>query len=241
MKRHIAVLIIHGIAGGTYDEELFAIDCEMERKFDVFMFTLPGHDVRSFKHSKKEEWVNACEDKLKYLINNGYNKIYLLGHSMGGVIACYLASKYKEVKKIVLVAPAFDHIEKEAGGSIAKVLLKTPNIISAYSVDEFATRLTKLPISGLKEFINLVDIYQYTYRDFNIPTMIVHGSKDQLVPINSTKEIFKELNNPHKVYLTVKGYYHDIFKGNKVHKINKEIIKFLKEKEHKIKEEMIEL
>ena len=240
IKRHTAVLIIHGIAGGTYDEELFAIDCEMEHNFDVFMFTLPGHDVRSFRHSKKEEWLKASEDKLKYLIDNGYKKVYLFGHSMGGVIACYLAGKYKQVKKVVLCAPAFDHIEKEAG-SLYKTLLQAPSIISAYSVDEFATRLTKLPISGLKEFTKLVDTYQYAYKDLTVPTMIVHGSKDQLVPIKSTREIFKELNTTHKVYLTVKGYYHDLFKGNKVHAINKEIIKFLKEKPYKIKEEKIEL
>ena len=159
---------------------------------------------------------------------------------MGGVIACYLAGKYKQVKKVVLCAPAFDHIEKEAG-SLYKTLLQAPSIISAYSVDEFATRLTKLPISGLKEFIKLVDTYQYAYKDLTVPTMIVHGSKDQLVPIKSTREIFKELNTTHKVYLTVKGYYHDLFKGNKVHAINKEIIKFLKEKPYKIKEEKIEL
>ena len=27
--------------------------------------------------------------------------IYVIGHSMGGVIACFLATKYKEIKKSV--------------------------------------------------------------------------------------------------------------------------------------------
>ena len=36
-------------------------------------------------------------------------------------------------------------------------------------------------------------------------------------------------------------YYHDLFKGDKVHLINNEIIKFLKTPSHKIKEEKIEL
>ena len=37
--KHIAVLVIHGIAGGTYDEERFAFDCELVRNYDVFQFT----------------------------------------------------------------------------------------------------------------------------------------------------------------------------------------------------------
>ena len=39
-----AVLIIHGFAGGTYDEENLANYLELDKNYKVFQFTLPGHD-----------------------------------------------------------------------------------------------------------------------------------------------------------------------------------------------------
>ena len=238
--KHVAVLVIHGIAGGTYDEERFAFDCELVRKYDVFQFTLPGHNVKSIRHSTCDEWINASEEKLLYLINHGYHKIYLVGHSMGGVIATYLASKYKEVKKLVLVAPSFSHIEKEEG-SIIGAILKSPKLLKAYSLDEIETRITKLPVRAINEFLKLVDTYQNAYNEVDIPVMILHGSKDQLVPIKSTREIFKKLKNKHKVYVTVRNYYHDIFHGVKVARIDHEIVTFLNKPIFLIKEEKKEL
>ena len=39
-----AILIIHGFAGGTYDEEYLAHRLELIRNYDVYTFTLAGHD-----------------------------------------------------------------------------------------------------------------------------------------------------------------------------------------------------
>lgn len=240
MFKHKAVLIIHGIAGGTYDEEGLLFDCEQVRDFDVYQFTLPGHNVKSIKHTSREEWINYSEDRLKYLIKSGYKKIYLVGHSMGGVIATYLATKHKEVKKIVLIAPSFSHIEKEEGGFIG-ALLKSPEIVKAYSLSEVETRITKLPPKAIKEFLELCDLYRYTYRDLKIPVMILHGTKDQLVPIKTTRTIYGEISNKHKVYVTIRNYYHDVFNGPKLPDINREIISFLKKPKFMIKMEKKEL
>ena len=240
MFKHKAVLIIHGIAGGTYDEEGLLFDLEQVRDFDVDQFTLPGHNVKSIKHTSREEWIGYSEDRLKYLIRHGYKTIYLVGHSMGGVIATHLASKYKQVKKIVLIAPSFTHIGKENGGMVGAIM-KIPEISKAYSISEVETRITKLPPKAIKEFLELCDLYQYSYKDLDIPVMILHGSKDQLVPIKSTKAIFGQLETKHKVYVTVRNYYHDIFSGPKLPDINRTITKFLKSPTFLIKMEKKEL
>ena len=224
MFKHKAVLIIHGIAGGTYDEEGLLFDCEQVRNFDVYQFTLPGHNVKSIKHTSREEWISYSEDRLKYLIKSGYKTIYLVGHSMGGVIATYLATKHKEVKKIVLIAPSF-----KKGSEVFK-----SGYYYVYQVEANDDK-------AIKEFLELCDLYRYTYRDLKIPVMILHGTKDQLVPIKTTRAIFSELSNKHKVYVTVRNYYHDIFNGPKLPEINKTIISFLKRPKFMIKMEKKEL
>lgn len=231
-----AVLIIHGFAGGTYDQENLANYLEVNRHLDVYSFTLPGHDVKSREKATCREWIKESEKQIEFLIDNGYKKIYLVGHSMGGVIATYLSTKYKQVKKLVLAAPAFSHLASEEEGGLLGALGKSVDIIKAYDTDEFFTRVRKLPISAFKEFLRLVEKYQYTKNEIKVPVMIVHGKKDQIVPISSSIEIFENLNVSKKELILVNGYYHDLFKGSKVKTLSKEIEKFLVNPKYKLKE-----
>ena len=241
MFRRKAVLIIHGLAGGTYDEEPLANYLQMNRKFDVFAFTLPGHDVKDKRKATMDAWMKESERQLETLINAGYKKIYLVGHSMGGVIATHLAKEYKEVKKLVLVAPAFTSIASKEEGGLITALFKIPDLVKAYSYNELLTRINKLPFSAEKEFFKLIETYRNDIYSITIPTMFVHGTNDQVVPVKSSIDIFEKLDNNSKIILLIKDYYHDVFKGNKVDSINKEIRDFLVKRNSKIKIEKIDL
>lgn len=241
MFRRRAVLIIHGLAGGTYDEEPLANYLQMNRKFDVFAFTLPGHDVKDKRKATMDAWMKESERQLETLINAGYKKIYLVGHSMGGVIATHLAKEYKEVKKLVLVAPAFTSIASKEEGGLITALFKIPDLVKTYSYNELLTRINKLPFSAEKEFFKLIETYRNDIYSITIPTMFVHGTNDQVVPVKSSIDIFEKLDNNSKIILLIKDYYHDVFKGNKVESINKEIRDFLVKRNSKIKIEKIDL
>ena len=241
MFRRRAVLIIHGLAGGTYDEEPLANYLQMNRKFDVFAFTLPGHDVKDKRKATMDAWMKESERQLETLINAGYKKIYIVGHSMGGVIATHLAKEYKEVKKLVLVAPAFTSIASKEEGGLITALFKIPDLVKAYSYNELLTRINKLPFSAEKEFFKLIETYRNDIYSITIPTMFVHGTNDQVVPVKSSIDIFEKLDNNSKIILLIKDYYHDVFKGNKVESINKEIRDFLVKRNSKIKIEKIDL
>ena len=236
IKFRKAVLIIHGFAGGTYDLELLANHLELNRKLDVYSFTLPGHDVKCREKATGQEWIKEGEKQLKFLIDNGYKQIYIVGHSMGGVIASYLATKYKEVKRLVLAAPAFSHLAAKEEGGVLGALGKGPDILRTYSTDEFLTRIRKLPISAVREFLRLVEKYQYVKKEINIPVMIIHGEKDQIVPTTSSTELYDEIKTNKKELLLIKGYYHDLFRGSKAVTLSKEIENFLIKPKFRIKE-----
>ena len=105
-----AILLIHGFAGGNYDYNSLGNDLELYNSFDVFTFTLPGHERMIIDKVTREDWIKKAEDEIEKIINANYKEVYVIGHSMGGVIASHLASKYKEVKKLVLAAPAFHYL-----------------------------------------------------------------------------------------------------------------------------------
>jgi len=232
-----AILIIHGFAGGTFDLEYLANSLEFQRNFDVFSFTLPGHDY-GLGSVKKGEWVNSAEEHILNLINNGYKSIYVVGHSMGGVIGTYLASKYKEVKKLVLVAPAFhSFMYKDTKFNIFDSLKTGLKNIRDYKVSAVFARLRKLPRHSFVEFRSLVKTCYNSPSFVYVPTLIIQGNKDNIVPISSVNYVFSTLKSKYKEMIFVRDTGHDIFRGKRNDDVTKEIIKFLKHKNRRIEKE----
>ena len=236
-----AVLVIHGFAGGTYDQEYLANFLELDKSLDVYSFTLPGHDVKSIENATCASWIKESEKMVKFLIEAGYKNIYIVGHSMGGVIACYLATRFKEIKRLVLAAPSFTHFASKEEGGILAAIGKSPDIVKEYSAEEFLTRMRKLPISAVSEFFKLVDKYRKTPLKISIPVLILHGTDDQIVPISSSCEVFEEFLTTKKIFIRVNGYHHDLFKDKKVDLICKEVRKFLLKNELFIRKDTKEL
>lgn len=223
-----AVLIIHGFAGGTYDEEQLANYLELNRYFDVFQFTLPGHD-KNLSKVEHQEWIAASANQIEWLIKNGYNRIYLIGHSMGGVIATYLACRYKQVKKIVLAAPAFHYlnvIKDEL--NVGESLKIAPKIIKDYGSDEIIARILKLNVSVLKEFMDLVkDYYEYP-KELTCKLLILQGKSDNLIPVSSSEYVYEKAKSKDKELVLLEDVTHDIFRAENKEEIFKIVEKFLK-------------
>ena len=59
-----------------------------------------------------DDQLNNCIDVVKKEHPN--KEIILVGHSMGGILACHLASKYKEVKNNKYAMDAIDFIENRS-------------------------------------------------------------------------------------------------------------------------------
>lgn len=222
-----AILIIHGFGGGTYDEEYLENRLELIRNFDVFTFTLPGHDGLFKSNMKENEWIKKTDEMIDFLIKNNYKTIYVIGHSMGGVLASRLASKHKEIKKLVLLAAAFRYLEfKDDNIDVVKSLKKTPELVKDYK-EEFLSRLIKMPPNAIKEFIKTVKNNEYVLKNINIPTLIIQGTSDSLVPLETADYIYNEIPSTNKEVLILDGVNHDIFKSTKKEEVTEEIIKFL--------------
>ena len=240
MRFRKAVLLVHGFAGGTYDEEYLANQLELNRILDVYAFTLPGHETSFSTKATKEAWIAKAESVMEMLIKNGYHQIYVIGHSMGGVIAAHLAEKYSQVKKLVLAAPAFKCFATKNGEfQILDVVKTGPDIIKTYSGGEVFSRMMKLPIRSVREFLSLVSEYKDVPKKLEIPILIIQGKDDQVVPIDSSKYVYKNVKSKCKRLIIYKGETHDIFKGPKKEEIIREIEEFLVQKNREI-EEIIE-
>ena len=101
-----AVLFIHGLSAKVEDNKYFIDEMKKMPNIKIYSFILPGHENDMVKRVKYNEWINKAESELKEILKK-HKKVTIVSHSMGTIIATNLASRYKEIEKLVLISPAF--------------------------------------------------------------------------------------------------------------------------------------
>jgi esterase/lipase len=234
-----AVLLIHGFVGGIYDFGNFQNELQTIRKFDVFTFTLPGHEKMTVKDVKYNEWIDEGRKQVEFLLSKGYHTIYIVGHSMGGVIAAYLASVYPEVKKLVLAAPAFRYFAFDDGKLNVKgfneTLKNIPELLKDEGQDKVIERIRKTPLTTMLEFTNLVNKYQDCLANVTCPVLTIHGLKDKVVPASATKLVHDKVASRTNILVNIKNVPHDCFIKERNNEVKKLIRDFLVNRNHKEK------
>lgn len=134
--------------------------------------------------------ANFTELKISLLIENiksqynTYEKITLIGSSMGGLVALNLAESMPNIQKVILLAPAL------------KINTLWPKIVGEVGM-QFWHDKGYLPIYhyGMKQEINLhyefiTDLQQIRDDNFkrNIPALIFHGLNDVTIPCQVSSE-----------------------------------------------------
>lgn len=232
-----AILLIHGFSGGSYDYGDLGNDLQLYKNFDVYTFTLPGHDKPRINNVTREDWITAAEQQIEKIINNGYKRIYIIGHSMGGIIATHLAAKYPQVKKLVLAAPAFKYFTfKEDKLDILESLKQVPNLFKEYDTELLMTKILKVPIATVKEFIKLAKEHTEDIKKIRIPTLILHGTKDEVVPVDSVNYVYDNISSSSVTLIELKNLNHDLFINDRYNEVLKIITKFLIEYNFNIKQ-----
>lgn len=96
------LLIIH--AQGTNAMSYLKVLKQLSKKFHVILVDCYGHGKSS--HSKeKYNLISQGNDLIEFIQSITSNKISILGHSSGGLIACYIASKSDYCNNLILEDP----------------------------------------------------------------------------------------------------------------------------------------
>lgn len=242
--RKKAILMIHGFVGGPYDFGNLHNELQTHKKFDVFTFTLPAHEKFVVSDVKYKEWIDESTRQIEFLIDNGYKEIYLIGHSMGGVIASHLASNYPQVKKLVLAAPAFRYFYFKDGKVDIKSLNETiknfSTIIKGENTEQIISTILKTPISTTIEFTKLVSHCQNTVHNITCPTLTIHGIDDVIVPTEGTEYVYNNIKSKTNILVNFKNLNHYCFTSKKSQEVKRIIKKFLI-KRPRNKKEIIEI
>jgi hypothetical protein len=133
--------------------------------------------------------------------SNDSTQATLIGSSLGGLTAAHLGQQYLQVQRLVLVAPAFgflSHWLPKVGDEEVQGWQQEKYIMVYHYGEE-----RKLPLSY--DFVTDAAQYQEELLQRPIPTLILHGKKDEVIPIEASRNFSRsrpwvelvELNSDH--------------------------------------------
>lgn len=226
------VVVVHGFAehSGRYEyitKRLF------DNSYGVYRFDNRGHGkTRSEKGyiDRFEDFIYDTDTIVEMTRKeNATSPIFMLGHSMGGLITAAYGIEYSDKLKGQILSGAATAISSQVRGikgslfstlnKIApKLRIKNP-ITNALCSDEEVVKdylsdplnlkdatlnlYVEFLINGVKWLKENMDRYYY-------PCLILHGGEDQIVLKNASETFYSRISSSDKRLIIFEGLYHEI-------------------------------
>lgn len=227
------LLIVHGLGehSGRYGN---VVDHFVPLGYAVYGFDLVGHG----KSEGAREFVQDFTDYTATL-NTYYGMVkareperplFLLGHSMGGLIASYyLLDHQSDFQGAILSAPGVkvsDTISQSTiiMGKIASVLApkmgvlpldasaisRDPQVVEAYQNDPLVFH-GKTPARLAAEMLQAVQTVTAEAHRIALPFIVLQGTEDKLVDPAGAQMLYEKASSPDKTLKLYEGLYHEVF------------------------------
>ena len=221
-----AILFIHGILGSPMHFERF-IDA-VSADYGIYNILLEGHggSVRNFSKASMEKWKKQVDEAATVLLSR-YDKIFIVGHSMGTFFAMDTAVKYsKRVKGILLLqSPLKIGVKPIAVKYSMQVLFG-----QIKEDDEFMKEYKNANSIDLNlrfwEYIGWIPRYlelfaeskraRQTITKIDVPCVVFQSAKDELVSMKSTGFV---PNKPNIKLTVLKNSTHFIYEKSEYSEI----------------------
>jgi len=216
-----AVLLIHGFGDSPDTLRFLAADLHA-RGFSVYAPLLPGHGrtLEAFRASAGGTWLNAARDAYANIAAR-YERVGVVGLSMGGALAALVAVDQPQVAALVLLAPYietprrlrwFAQVAPAAGVVMPYVGRGVSNPRSIRDPEERARSLgygasTPRLLADLEA---LATAARSVLGRLRAPTLYVQSREDNRLTMKAADETFAAIGSPVKRLEWVSGSGHVI-------------------------------
>ena len=216
-----ALIVCHGFdkrgfRGYGMFEQMAKAACENGFVSLVFDFRGCGESTGVFGYGwGEQEDLEAAIDFLASRLEANSNSVYVVGHSLGGAVALYVAEKDKRLRGVVLWATPHDHAY-----NIKRFITRTRGrlgyylflLLSYVDVVVPVSRLFSLRVYGVvlrprdvrRRLMRLRES-EVLARLENVPVLIVNGSDDKIVGLEEAKMNFEAARTKRKELVVIES------------------------------------
>ncbi|YCA13514.1 alpha/beta fold hydrolase [Bacillus sp. AK128] len=224
----IGCLCIHGFTGAPYEVEPLVSFLKKHTDWKIVAPILPGHgDDEDLLTITYPDWIEAVEKEIQILINE-CETVYVIGFSMGGLLAAYLAKKYPVEKLVLLSAAAYYVNVRQLFKDIKEMALDgiRGNLSDNILYRRYRKKITNTPVSATRQFRMLVKFIKPCIREIHTPTLIIQGECDGIVPTKSAHFIFEKLGSDDKKLVFLSSSPHHVCHGPDFDQLTEEVSSF---------------
>ncbi len=230
------IIALHG--WGTHSDRLIhPAEYLTEKGYAVYSFDFRGHwrnagdilgHIDSMDHLQKDTLLFM--DVIREISQD--KKIFLMGHSFGGLISLIFAINHPKLAGVLISSPLLGMFLKLSMGkkvikSLSKTLAKvSPNKILDYLIDQ--NQLTsdlkilrkhiadknKTEVMSAKSATEIDKFSKWAMENaskLHCPVLIMQSGDDKIVDKEKTKQFFELVNSKDKTYREYDGFLHELW------------------------------
>jgi pimeloyl-ACP methyl ester carboxylesterase len=193
------LILLHGALG--HNEVFEPFKEELSKYFTVYTPLFSGHGYVQLPENGIT--IKAYTQELKEFIEKEkLNDVSIFGHSMGGYVAlCYAMENPSSINSIITLGTKFDWNEEQA---IKESKMLNPDVI-AEKIPKYAGLLEKQHGTQWKQLLPAIADMMVSLgknpplknnlSSINIPVQIMIGDQDNMVTLEESTEVYRNLPN----------------------------------------------
>jgi len=192
------VVFAHGYRSSKGSSKIMAIMAAIQDRYACLRFDFSGHGESSgdFESTTPTRGAEDMEDAIAHVCQHAgkdikkidATRLAFFGSSFGGGVALLVAARHPELKALILFAPASDYHFRKAACEEARKQGKQ-------AINVPFNRTGTLPIRCQMVEDGLRHDFYALAKMIGCPTLIFHGDKDEVIPLEFSKRLKEALPN----------------------------------------------
>lgn len=223
-----AILLLHSFTGTVRDVKLLATKLN-KIGYTCMVPAYQGHGLMISELMKYtiHDWWNDAYEGFRKLKDEGYEKITVLGVSLGGLLSLKLAEE-EAVHSVVVMSTPYKKDDASLEMRLANYGSRMGQLLGLEN-DEINRQIALIPQyeAGLYKFKQMVDDIMSNVKHIDAPIAIKYGKEDEVSYEKSASYIYKQIEHEQKY---IKGYdlcHHLMTQGKGKEAVTDDVIDFL--------------
>jgi carboxylesterase len=178
-------LLFHGFTGGPFEVQPLGDYLQNQGAVcEVPKLPWNGEDMAELESIHWTDWVESAEKHAIWMADT-YGSFDLIGFSMGGLLAAYLASRYP-VRRLILINASVVYVSPGR-------LLSTIREDWKYRDQEYFYKVKSTPLRAAWQFTRLVRHLKPELSNVTVPTFIAQSERDHVIHPLSARYIYEKV------------------------------------------------
>lgn len=220
-------LLIHGFTATTAEVRPFAHKLHQEG-FTTSGVLLPGHGTHpdDLNRSTWKMWLAKVKRSYESLLRQ-CDRVWVMGESMGALLALELAAQHPEIPGLVLFAPAI----KVDGLWQARFLALFKDYLEKNAEDDGLPwkGYTVYPLKASVEMLKLQKHTRKQLENISQPTLVMTGELDQTIAPDSAEIILEGIESAIKRHVHMENSGHCIILDQEIDEAFEHVLEFINE------------